>query len=149
MVNPDNPSPGIGAAVASEPTGGDTAPSGAARAKSPRPPRPPSICYLGFRATAEGREYSLRVSSEGEPRLFHFLIGHQAFASRQLSFQDAPDLCYARMQSDLSADPELLPGACRELTTEDLLDYHRARTSPVSGRRRRAPASPNGPSSTF
>lgn len=139
MLKPNYPTPVGLESVAPEPTDGVASPNGPTRAKSPRPPRPPAIRYLGFRATTEGREYSLQVSGEGEPRLFLFFIGHQAFASRQLSFQDAPDLCYARMQGDLSANPELLPGPCRELTPDELLAYHRARLSPSTARRRRRP----------
>ena len=143
MLNPNHPTPVGAEIVTPEATGGVASPTGSERVKVPRPPRPPSIRYLGFRATAEGREYSLQVNGEGEPRLFLFFIGHPVFASRQLSFQDAPDLCYARMQGDLIADPELLPGPCRELTAGDLIDYHRARQSPASGRRRRASANPD------
>ena len=137
-MNRETPSPLPLENAVPEPTGGASSPDDPTPVRSPRLPRPPSIRYLGFRATAEGREYSLQVRGEGEPRCFRFFIGHQAFASRQLSFQDAPDLCFARMRSDLSADPDLLPGPRLELTADDLLDYHRARTSPVSGRRRRS-----------
>jgi hypothetical protein len=141
VLNPHSPSPASGKieSVAAEPAAEIAAPDVPAAARSPRPPRPPAICYLGFRATAEGREYSLRVTGESEPRHFLLFIGHQAFASRLLSFQDAPDLCFARVQSDLSANPDLLPGHRRELTAEDFLEYHRARQSPAAARRRRRP----------
>ena len=139
MLNPHLPSLAAGEAerVAAETAAGIAAPGLPAAAKSPRPPRPPAICFLGFRATADGREYSLRVTGESEPRHFLLFIGHEVFASRQLSFQDAPDFCFARMQSDLSANPDLLPGPRRALTAEDFLEYHRSRQSPAAARRRR------------
>lgn len=129
--------------VAAEGTADLPAPSEPVPAEKPRPPRPATIRYRDFRATAEGREYSLQVDGENESRLFLFFIGHSAFATRQLSFQDAPDLCFSLLRSDLSADPELLPGLRREPTSEELVDYHRSRLSPASGRRRRASASPD------
>ena len=143
MLNPHHASLEGLEGAAPEASGGDVAANGPARGKSPRPPRPPGIRDLGFRATGEGREYSLQVLGEGEPRLFLFFIAHQTFASRQLSFQDAPDLCYSRMQSDLIADPDLLPGSRREPTPDEMLEYHLARKSPASGRRRRAPVVPD------
>ncbi len=139
MLNPHFRSLAAGESesVAAETAVEIAAPGLPAAARSPRPPRPPAICYLGFRATDEGREYSLRVTGESEPRHFLLFIGHEVFASRQLSFQDAPDFCFARMQSDLSANPDLLPGPRRALTAEDFIEYHRSRQSPASTRRRR------------
>lgn len=144
MLNPHLPSLAAGEAdrVAAETAAEVAAPGLPAAARSPRPPRPPAICYLGFRATAEGREYSLRVTGECEPRHFLLFIGHEVFASRQLSFQDAPDFCFARMQNDLSANPDLIPGPRRALTAEDFLEYHRSRQSPAAARRRRRPDAP-------
>ena len=48
--------------------------------------RPPAVRYLGFRTTADGREYSLRVAGELELRLFVLLITHEVFASREARF---------------------------------------------------------------
>jgi hypothetical protein len=90
-------------------------------------PRPPAVCYLGFRTTADGREYSLRVSDGLEPRFFVLLIRHQVFAAREARFQDAPDLCFARLQRDLAADPDLIPGPRLVLTAEELREYRNAR----------------------
>ena len=94
--------------------------------------------YLGFRTTALGREYSFRVGGELEPRLFVLLIAHEVFASQAARFQDAPDLCFARLQRDLAADPGLLPGPHLVLTTEELLDYRVARGKPPPSRKRAA-----------
>ena len=98
--------------------------------------RPPAVRYLGFRTTADGREYSLRVASELEPRLFVLLITHEVFASREARFQDAPDLCFARLQRDLVADPGLLPGPRLVLTAQELREYRVARGRPSPGRKR-------------
>lgn len=96
--------------------------------------------YLGFRTTADGREYWLRVSDGLEPRLFALLIGHEFFASREARFQDAPDLCFARLQRDLLANPGLLPGARVVLTAREILEYRDAREKRPPGRKRRRSA---------
>ena len=79
--------------------------------------RPPSIRYMGFRCTNEGREYTLRVDGAGDPRVFTVTIPHTAFNSRQTRFQDAPDLCFAKLQRELAANAELPDGLHLVLTT--------------------------------
>ena len=101
--------------------------------------RPPALCYLGFRTTDEGREYTLRVTSALEPRYFVLFIPHAAFAARQTRFQDAPDLCFGKLQRALAADPDLLPGERMALTSQELLDYREARERKPAGRKRRVP----------
>ena len=97
----------------------------------------PAVCYLGFRTTDDGREYTLRVTDGLERRLFVLLITREAFASREARFQDAPDLCFGKLQRELVADPGLLPGPRLVLTTQDLLEYRNARDKrpPVRTRR--------------
>lgn len=97
----------------------------------------PVVHYLGFRTTAEGREYTLRVRDGLESRLFQMLITHADFASRLARFQDAPDLCFTKLQRDLEADPRLLPGPAAVLTARDFLDYHHAREKRSPAPRRR------------
>jgi hypothetical protein len=103
----------------------------------PLKPRQPAVRYLGFEITAEGREYSLQVTNGLEPRTFVLLVTHEAFASRQARYQDAPDLCYRKMGRELGLDPDLLPGAPLQLTSEELLDYRSARDYVAPGRKRR------------
>jgi hypothetical protein len=99
--------------------------------------KPPVVHYLGFRTTADGREYTLRVRDGLESRLFQMLITHADFASRLTRFQDAPDLCFTKLQRDLEADPRLLPGPAAVLTARDFLDYHHAREKRSPSPRRR------------
>lgn len=98
--------------------------------------KPPAVRYLGFRTTADGREYLLRVTDELEPRLFVLLITHESFAAREARFQDAPDLCYTKLQRDLVADPGLLPGRRLVLTAEEILEYRDAGERRSPGRKR-------------
>lgn len=99
--------------------------------------KPPRVRYLGFRTTAEGREYSLRATDELQVRLFVMLITHGDFASREARFQDGPDLCFAKLQRNLAAEPSLLPGSLLVVTARELLAYREAREKSPPVRRRR------------
>jgi hypothetical protein len=99
------------------------------------------VRYLGCRTTDEGREYTLRVNDGLEARLFVLLITREAFASQKARFQDAPDLCFGKLQRELMADPGLLPDARLVVTTQELLDYRSARDKRPPARTRRPPAS--------
>jgi len=105
-----------------------------------RPPaaRAPTIRYMGFECTSDGRSYRLRVDSTGEPRLVTVTIPNEAFASRKARFQDAPELCFARLQRELDANADLPDGLELLITTGDLDEYREAqqRRSPD---RKRAP----------
>jgi len=110
--------------------------------KSGRKPRPPDVRYLGFRTTAEGREYALQVAGgDRETRLFLMFISHESFASHQLKFQDAPGLCFSRLQRELVLDPDLLPGVRQVMGHEEFVEYRVAHEMPalIRKRRRQAP----------
>src|SRR4051812_39482026 len=81
-----------------------------ARAEHLARARPPAVRYEGFQTTKVGREYSCRVTDPVGLRHFVVLITHQAFAAREVRFQDAPDLCFARLSRELAAQPDLVPG---------------------------------------
>ncbi len=76
------------------------------------------------------------MTDRGEPRFFVVLIPHEAFASRQARFQDAPDLCFAKLQRELLANPDLAPGASLVFTAQELLDYRTVRDHRPPGRQR-------------
>lgn len=97
----------------------------------------PTISYLGFRATADGREYALRVTDGVTPRFFVLLITHEAFASHEARYQDAPDLCFSKLSRDLEADPDLVPVPRVEVTVRELREYGAARERPSPGPKRR------------
>jgi hypothetical protein len=99
----------------------DPAPS-----RKPAPVRPLSIRYLGFECTHEGRCYRLRVEGPGEPRLFTLTIANAAFESRQARFQDAPELCFARLQRELGSNADLPGGSAFVITPAELDEYRDA-----------------------
>lgn len=99
--------------------------------------RPASVRYLGFEATDTGREYALSVDGEAGSRRFLVLIPHTAFSSRRVRFQDAPDLCFAKIQRELASDPALLPGATLVVSEEELTLYSETQTKRTPERKKR------------
>ena len=71
---------------------------------------PISIQYAGFQVQPHGRDYSYYVLNPPAPsRHFIFTISHQAFAERQILYQDAADLCYQKLQRALLAETGSTP----------------------------------------
>jgi hypothetical protein len=119
-----------------------SAPAARQRAAAP----PPVIRYRGFAATASGREYTLSVAGEvrapGEmapARVFVVVIPHALFSSDEIRFQDAPNLCYSKLQRELAADAELEPGRPLSLTADELVDYRQSRQKGAPPRRAVSP----------
>jgi hypothetical protein len=102
-------------------TPADTAP-----VKKPVPARPVSIRYMGFECTSQGRAYRLRVDGVGDPRLFTVTIPNVAFESRKARFQDAPELCFARLQRELLSNADLPDGLELVITPAELDEYRDA-----------------------
>jgi hypothetical protein len=102
-----------------------SSPDPAKPAKAP-PTRPPSIRYLGFECTSEGRRYRLSVEGAGESRVFTMTILNAAFAARQARFQDAPELCFARLQRELVSNADLPGGVTFVITPAELDEYRDA-----------------------
>lgn len=98
-------------------------PPDAAPLKPPALARAASIRYLGFECTGDGRLYRLRVDGRGDPRLYTVSIPTAAFESRKARFQDAPELCSARLQRELAGNPDLPGGLAFVITTDELDEY--------------------------
>ena len=105
----------------------------------PAPARQVIIRYIGFRATARGREYTMHVADGAASREFVLLITHQAFADREARFQDAPDVCSGKLRRELAANPGLEPADCTTVTAQDLVDYRGEHSSPLKKRERAKP----------
>ena len=90
------------------------------------------IQYLGFRLKPRGRDYNYRVvGPKNETREFTLTISYQAFADRQVPYQDAADLCYQKLRKDLAAESaeNLLPR--HHKISDQELDEYRARHRPT------------------
>jgi hypothetical protein len=102
----------------------EPSPAGAAAPRHPSPARAPSIRYMDFECTDEGRAYHLRIEGQGDPRLVTITIPTAAFASRRARFQDAPELCYQRLQHELATNADL-PDGLELVITVDEMDVYR------------------------
>jgi hypothetical protein len=106
-------------------------------AKKPAPVRPPSLRYLGFECTSAGRAYRVRVEGSGDPRVFTLTIPTVAFEARQVRFQDAPDLCFARLQRELASNADLPDGHELAITPAELDEYRDAQLKKSPDRKTR------------
>jgi hypothetical protein len=93
---------------------------------------------MGFDCTEEGRAYRLRIEGLGDPRLVTVTIPAAAFASRKARFQDAPELCYARLQRELAASVDLEDGLELVITMDEMDAYREVQLSRSPDRKMRA-----------
>ena len=84
-----------------------------------------NVQYVGFKSKAMAREYSFLVQeSSVEPQEITFTILHEAFSSRRLSFQNAPDICSLKLHREL-ADSANNPLKTHYRLSEAELDAYR------------------------
>ncbi|MGC1619843.1 MAG: hypothetical protein WA765_15240 [Candidatus Acidiferrum sp.] len=92
------------------------------------------VQYVGFKAKALVREYSFVVRRAlNETSEFTLTIGNEAFGSRRVRFQDAPEICSLRLQHELAAFANHPPQANYQISETDLDDYRNAHPPRVSG----------------
>jgi hypothetical protein len=92
--------------------------------------------YVNFTATEEVREYRLRVRQGADVHHVTVAIPNEAFLSGRVRYQDAPDVCFLKIQRELAAGEEgVLPALALRLTDEELEEY-RASHTPKAPRRR-------------
>jgi len=91
-----------------------------------------SIHYAGFQVQPHGRDYSYYVFDPPRvSRHFLFTISHQAFAERQIFYQDAADLCYQILQRALLAETEERPLWPHRTVSDQELHAYRATHRPT------------------
>jgi hypothetical protein len=84
-----------------------------------------NVQYAGFKAKAIVREYSFLVrESSVDPQEITFTILNEAFTSRRLSFQNAPDICSLKLHREL-ADSANNPLKTHYRISETELDAYR------------------------
>ncbi len=81
--------------------------------------------YLGFKAQKSTREYALRVREVGaEARDFKLVIENNAFLENRVRYQDAPEICFLKLQRELVACAEgKEPSRTLKVTDADLEEY--------------------------
>jgi hypothetical protein len=80
--------------------------------------------YLGFEPKGEWREYSFKVRYAAEDiRNFTLTILNEAFTSHRARYQDAPDVCSAKLRRELSANPNHPSHTTFAISDSELADY--------------------------
>ncbi len=83
---------------------------------------PAHLEYMGFKAQKSTREYALRVREVGEEvRDFTIVIDNAAFLTNRVRYQDAPEICFLRLQRELNAGKE--PSRTLKITDAELEEY--------------------------
>lgn len=85
------------------------------------------IQYVGFEAKASVREYSYRlVDPVAGERVIVFSIANQAFLVKLVRYQDAPEICYRKLQKEVAAETAEHPLRRRFVVSDVELDEYRA-----------------------
>lgn len=92
--------------------------------------------YLSFEAGEATREYRLHVHRGEHSRIFTVAIPNEAFLSGRARYQDAPEICFLKVQRELEAcDEGAFPRRAHRVTDEEL-DAYRVAHTPRNPRRR-------------
>jgi len=85
-----------------------------------------SIQYAGFQVQPHGRDYAYYVlDPPAASRHLTYTILHQAFAERRILYQDAPGLCYQKLQRALLAETGEQPLRLHYTISDQELDAYR------------------------
>lgn len=94
------------------------------------------IEYLSFEAGETAREYRLYVHRGDDYHVFTVAIANEAFLSGRARYQDAPEICFLKVQRELASCKEgALPARSHRVTDEELDEYRVAHTPKPPGRR--------------
>jgi hypothetical protein len=92
--------------------------------------------YLGFKANGTGREYTLRVrQGANDPRDVTLVISNEAFLAHRVRYQDAPDICFLKLQRELASCADGFRESLMTVSDADLEEYRTAH-APKAPRRR-------------
>ena len=92
--------------------------------------------YIDFTATEAVREYRLRVRRGTDIQDFTVAISNEAFLSGRVRYQDAPDICFLKIQRELAEGEEgTFPEPALKMTDQELEEY-RVSHAPKTPRRR-------------
>jgi hypothetical protein len=95
--------------------------------------------YVGFTTETNSRDYCLRAQDGAVSHNFVRAIPLEAFIARRARYQDAPEICFLKLQRELAAGSGTLPDAYLSITDLDLEEY-RAAHAPKPPNRRAKPA---------
>ncbi len=102
-----------------------------------------SIRYLGFESTDDAREYTLVIRQGEISSRVTVRILHAAFADRRTRYQDAPDICFLKVQHELALHDNRPPEEALLVSDSELAAYRSAHEK-QPGRRARPPVPSEG-----
>jgi hypothetical protein len=94
-----------------------------------------NVEYLDFTAGEVAREYHLRVRRGAEAHDVTVVIPNEAFLSGRVRYQDAPDVCFLKIQKELTEAEGGVPARTLRMSDEELEEYKVAHTPKSPGRR--------------
>jgi hypothetical protein len=99
--------------------------------------------YLGFTVNDTSRMYRLRVKQvSGEDRIFTLTIANRAFLEQRVCYQDAPLICFLRLERELLACGDSEAATHLRITDTELAEYREAYTKKPPLLRPRKPVKP-------
>jgi hypothetical protein len=91
--------------------------------------------YLGFKSMSQWREYAFQVRYTAEDvRDFTLTIPNEAFTSRRVRYQDAPDVCSLKLRRELIANANHPSNTNFAISDSELDDYRIGHTAKSSNR---------------
>jgi hypothetical protein len=96
--------------------------------------------YIDFTVNEAAREYRLRAKQPGgEFHTFTLSISNEAFLSHRVRYQDAPDICFLKLQRELIACGDTLPAPRHHVSDAELEEYRVAHTPKPNKNRPKSP----------
>jgi hypothetical protein len=88
------------------------------------------VQFVGFQSKPQSREYTFTVKErEEEPREYIITITNEAFDSRRVRYQDAPDVCSHKLHRELAGAENHPAESHFLLSNQELDEYRVAHTS--------------------
>jgi hypothetical protein len=100
------------------------------------------VQYVGFTTENGARQYRLRVHEGDIVREFVLAISLDAFIARRARYQDAPEICFLKLQRALTEGEGTLPDAHLSISDLELEEYRTAHTPKPPKRRPKPPPPP-------
>ncbi len=99
--------------------------------------------YMGFSSVGSARVYNLRVRLDAQhARDCTVAIPMAAFLSGRVRYQDAPEVCFLKLQRELRACTHETLAAHFEISDAELDEYRSAHSGKPAPRKPRAPVVP-------
>ena len=93
-----------------------------------------NVQYVGFEAKAFVREYSFLVRQAlNETREFTITIMNEAFNSRRVRYQDAPEICSLKLHRELTAFANHPPQTHYRISEIELEEYRKSHAPKAAG----------------